>query len=267
MATRALRIAASGMYAQNLNIEVISNNIANINTTGFKKNKAEFQDLMYQEVPTSSVTKTNNSTSGTSDGVIQLGTGVKTTSTQKIFVQGDLEETSNELDMAIKGEGFFQVTKPDGSFAYTRDGSFELDSEGNVVTSSGYLLEPAITLDDDNITEVRVGTDGTVEAVLNDGETYVVDNIELVRFVNPGGLTALGDNLYAESTSSGDPIYGTPGEDGFGEIYQGYLESSNVDIVEEMVSMINAQHAYEINSKTVKTVEEMLSITNNLKQS
>lgn len=265
MSDRALRSAASGMYAQQLNIEVISNNMANMNTTAFKKNKAEFQDLMYQEVVVNTVNSTapGNSTSGT--GTIQVGNGVKPSTSQKSFLQGDITESSNPLDVAIQGEGFFQVRKPDGTLLYTRDGSFKLNSDGNIVTTGGYLLDPEITLDENSV-GVVIGRDGVVELQQSDGNRVSVGNIQLVRFLNPGGLLALGDNLYGETPESGRPILGNPGSDEFGEIHQGFLEASNVDIVEEMVSMITAQRAYELNSKTVKTVEDMMTMANNLKR-
>ncbi len=265
MSTRALRTAASGMYAQQINIEVISNNIANINTTGFKKNKADFQDLMYQEVSVNPLTSSTPGIEDTSTSKIQIGNGVKPASTQKIFKQGDITATDNQLDMAIQGEGFFQVRKSDGSFAYTRDGSFKLDADGKIVTSSGYELDPGLTINSD-VTGITIAKDGTVTTSDNKGNTAVLGNIELARFINNGGLEALGDNLYAETPASGRPILGTPGTDGFGDVNQGYLESSNVDIVEEMISMIAAQRAYEINSKTVQTVEEMMTMANNLKR-
>lgn len=265
MSTRALRTAASGMFAQQINIETISNNIANMNTTGFKRNKAEFQDLMYQEVNVNPVNSTTPGSQTPSSETIQVGNGVKPSSTQKIFLQGDITPTQNPLDLAIQGEGFFQVRKIDGTFAYTRDGSFKLNADGSLVTSSGYLLDQDIKLDDGSVGLI-VSRDGTVELQQLDGTTVPAGTLQLVRFLNPAGLSALGDNLYAETEASGQPILGTPGLDGFGEIHQGYLESSNVDIVEEMISMITAQRAYEINSKTVKTVEEMMTMANNLKR-
>ncbi len=265
MPTRALRSAASGMYAQQLNIEVISNNIANMNTTGFKKNKAEFQDLMYQEVKINPLTTSTPGIYENSSDNIQIGNGVKPASTQKNFMQGDVTATNNPMDMAIQGEGFFQVRKPDGTFAYTRDGSFKVNAEGRLVTASGYTLDPDIALNEDTIS-LSISRDGTVASEEGGGGSSVLGNIELVKFINPGGLKALGDNLYAETTESGAPLIGTPGATGFGEVHQGYLEASNVDIVEEMVSMITAQKAYEINSKTVQTVEEMMQMANNLKR-
>lgn len=266
MSTRALRTAASGMFAQQINIEVISNNIANINTTGFKKNKADFQDLMYQEVNINPLSSSTPGVEETSTQKIQIGNGVKPSSSQKIFLQGDITPTSNQLDLAIKGEGFFQVRKSDGTFAYTRDGSFKISADGKLVTSSGYTLEPGFTLTSD-IASISIGKDGAVEAHDLNNNVNVLGNIEVARFMNNGGLVALGDNLYGESTASGQPLLGTPGSQGFGEVHQGYLEASNVDIVEEMISMIAAQRAYEINSKTVKTVEDMMTMANNLKRS
>lgn len=265
MPTRALRTAASGMYAQELNIEVISNNIANINTTGYKKNKAEFQDLMYQQVNLNPVSGNTPGVSTNPSETLQVGNGVEPTSTAKIFTQGDITATNNQLDMAIQGDGFFQVRKDDGTYAYTRDGSFKVNADGKIVTSSGYLLDPELSLDE-NATGITIAKDGTVNVQEAGGNSYVLGNIELARFMNPGGLKALGNNLYAQTESSGTPIIGTPGKDGFGEVNQGYLESSNVDIVEEMISMIAAQRAYEINSKTVQTVQDMMQMANNLKR-
>ncbi len=265
MPNRALKTASSGMQAQQLNIQLIANNIANINTTGFKKNKAEFQDLMYQEV---TIIPTSSSTPGIEDSSttkIVVGNGVKPSSTHKIFKQGDMIETNNRFDLAIQGEGFFQVRKGDGTYAYTRDGSFKVNADGQLVTSSGYFLEPEISINETTV-GIIVNRDGTVEAQESDGSTQVIDSVQLVKFMNPAGLTAIGDNLYKESKVSGNPLIGTPGSEGFGEIHQGYLETSNVEIVEEMISMISAQRAYEINSKTVKTVEEMMSMANNLKR-
>lgn len=265
MSTRALRTAASGMFAQQYNIEVISNNIANMNTTAFKKNKAEFSDLMYQEVPTNSIASTGGTQNQANEGRIQIGNGVQPVSTQKIFQQGDIQPTYNEFDLAINGDGFFQLKKPDGSFVYTRDGSFKVNADGQIVTSLGYAVEPEIQLSEDTM-GFKVSRDGVIEIQEADGQSYSQGDLQIIRFMNPGGLKALGDNLYAETGASGVPIYGTGGENGFGEIHQGYLESSNVDIVDEMISMISAQRAYEINSKTVKTVEEMMTMANNLKR-
>lgn len=265
MSTRALRTAASGMYAQQINIEVIANNIANINTTSFKKNKAEFQDLMYQEVYVNPLTSSAPGVEETSKSKIQIGNGVKPAASSKIFTQGDITLTNNQFDFAIQGEGFFQVRKSDGTIAYTRDGTFKVNAEGKIVTSGGNELYPGFTLASD-IASITVGQDGTVSARQSNGSVVQLGNIELARFINNNGLVALGNNLYAESPASGQPIIGTPGQEGFGNIQQGYLEASNVDIVEEMIAMIAAQRAYEINSKTVQTVENMITLANNLKR-
>lgn len=265
MSTRALRTAASGMYAQQLNIEIISNNIANINTTGFKKNKAEFKDLMYQEVAVNPQLEAASSVSEKTSAKIEVGNGVQPASTQKLFKQGDLQATNNQLDIAVQGEGFFQVRKSDGTMAYTRDGSFKVSANGNLVTSNGHILEPGITLNDD-VLAVNIAKDGSIEATMVGNQLVPLGNLELARFINPGGLKPVGDNLYEETEASGSAMLGTPGSNGYGEVHQGYLESSNVDVVEEMISMITAQRAYEINSKTVKTVEDMMQMANSLKR-
>ena len=264
MSTRALTTAASGMYAQQVNIEVISNNIANINTTSFKKSRAEFQDLMYQEVAASPENLENPGVIESSNSTLQVGNGVILSSTQKLFEQGDLQQSGNTLDVAIYGEGFIQVRRNDGTFAYTRDGALKISSDGSLVSSGGHVLEPGFNIGQEAL-NISITTDGLVKVMEVGGETVELGNLELVKFVNPGGLKALGNNLYEETESSGAPILGTPGSNGFGELQQGFLESSNVDIVEEMISMITAQRAYEINSKTVKTVEEMMTMANNLK--
>ena len=265
MPNRALNTAASGMYAQQLNIEVIANNIANVNTNGFKKNKPEFQDLMYQKVSANPLTTTEPGIMDITNKTIQVGIGVKPASNIKLFSQGDLIATNNQFDLSIQGDGFFQLRKADGTILYTRDGSFKLNGDGQLVSAGGYVLEPDIALSDDVVGFV-VSRIGTVESRVSDGDSFVVGDIELSRFINPAGLEAIGDNLFMETQASGQPIIGVPGETGFGEIHQGYVESSNVDIVEEMIAMITAQRAYEINSKTVKTVEEMMSMANNLKR-
>ncbi|MBU2492242.1 MAG: flagellar basal-body rod protein FlgG [Bacteroidetes bacterium] len=264
MSTRALTTAASGMYAQQINIEVISNNIANINTTSFKKSRAEFQDLMYQEVTASPENLETPGVVENSNSTLQVGNGVILSSTQKLFEQGDLQQTGNKMDTAIYGEGFFQVRRNDGTFAYTRDGALKMSSDGSLVTSGGHVLEPGFSISNEAL-DISITPDGLVRILEVGGESIELGNIELAKFINPGGLKALGNNLYEETESSGAPILGNPGSNGFGEIQQGFLESSNVDIVEEMISMITAQRAYEINSKTVKTVEEMMTMANNLK--
>lgn len=265
MPTRALKSAASGMYAQEINIQVISNNIANMNTTSFKKNRAEFKDLIYQEISANPQNTVIPGSVENSNTKIQVGSGVKPSSTQKLFVQGDLQQTGQQFDVGINGDGFFQVRKSDGTFSYTRDGSFKISSEGSMVTADGYVLEPAFTLNED-VRSISISRDGVISSTEVGGDTIELGTIELAKFVNPGGLQAIGDNLYNETEASGSPILGQAGQEGFGELNQGFLESSNVDIVEEMISMISAQRSYEINSKTVKTVEEMMSIANNLKR-
>lgn len=265
MSTRALRTAATGMYAQQLNIQVISNNIANMNTTSFKKSRAEFKDLIYQEVSANPQSEVNPGTVEEANSTIQVGSGVKTTSTQKLFFQGDLQQTGQQFDIAINGDGFIQVRRTDGSFAYTRDGALKISSDGSLVTSGGYVIEPGFSIDD-QISSISISKDGIVSAIDLSGESIQLGTMELAKFINPGGLRSLGDNLYQETEASGAPLLGQPGQDGFGELHQGYLESSNVDVVEEMISMIAAQRAYELNSKTVSTVEDMMSIANNLKR-
>jgi len=260
---RTLSIGASGMQAQTLNIDVIANNLANVNTTGFKRSRADFQDLLYQTLRSPGVTDTEGTQVPTG---IQLGHGTRPAAVQKIFLQGDYRHTQNELDMAIEGDGFFQILQSSGEIAYTRAGAFKLDSEGQIVTSDGYLMEPNISIPSDTVA-VNIGSDGTV-SIIQAGETEptVVGNIELARFVNPAGLESIGRNLYVVTAASGDETTGTAGEDGFGTIAQGYLEMSNVSVVEEMVNMITAQRAYETNSKTIQTADEMLQMANNVKR-
>ena len=260
---RALRTAATGMYAQQLNIDTIAHNLANVNTTGFKKSRPEFQDLMYQTLKTTGVSQNPNVQQPTE---LQVGTGAVPVSTNKSFLQGDIQPTQNQLDVAIEGEGFLQVRRPDGTLAYTRDGSFKISAEGSLVTTQGYLVEPALTFSEDTAT-IAIARDGTIEATpTNSAESVKVGQFELAKFVNPAGLRSIGGNMYVETVASGAPIVGMAGSEGFGEVLEGMLESSNVDIVEEMVSMITAQRAYEINAKTIKTVEDMLAIANNVKR-
>ncbi len=265
MPTAALRTAASGMNAQQVNIQTIANNIANINTTGFKKNKPQFQDLIYQEVAINPQSTEVPGIVENPEDTVEVGSGVKTVSTQKLFTQGDLQQTNQQLDMAINGDGFFELRREDGSFVYSRDGSFKISAEGSIVSTGGNILEPGFTIDTSSA-GVQVSKQGNIQLVQFDGSKVDLGNIDLVKFVNPGGLKPIGDNLYEETSSSGEPIIGTPGSDGFGEVNQGFLEASNVDIVEEMVNMITAQRSYEINSKTVKTVDEMMSMANNLRR-
>jgi flagellar basal-body rod protein FlgG len=263
MSLRTLSTAAVGMESQALNMDVIANNLANVNTSGFKKSRADFQDLFYQNMRIAGAASSSSSEVPTSN---QIGLGTKVGAVAKIFSQGDYKQTGNELDLALDGRGFFQITTPDGEIAYSRSGAFKLDGDGNVVNSDGYLLQPQITIPS-NAIQLTVGNDGTV-TVLNAGETAPseVGSIETARFANPAGLTGIGKNLFLESETSGTPTTGTPGEDGLGTINQGYLEASNVNIVEEMVAMIMAQRAYEINGKAITTADEMLQMANNIKR-
>lgn len=252
---RALDSAATGMEAQQTYIDVTSNNLANVNTTGFKKTRANFQDLMYQvqRAPGTATNQVNEAPTG-----IQVGLGVRTGSTQKEFGQGSLKATEGQLDLAIEGDGFFQVTQPDGTIAYTRDGGFNLDEAGQIVNAAGLPLEPAITVPPEAI-NVVIGRDGTVSAQLQDqAEPVQLGQIQTVSFVNPAGLIANGGNLYVESGASGPPIIGNPGENGFGNVNQGFLEMSNVKVVEEMINLITAQRAFEFNSKAVQASDQML---------
>ena len=260
---RALWIAASGMQAQRLNIDVISTNLANVNTTGFKRSRADFQDLLYETIKPAGVASSAGTQSPTG---IQLGQGTRPVATQKIFLQGSYQQTQSELDIAIEGDGFFQVLQPNGDVAYTRAGAFKIDSDGRIVTSDGFLMEPEISIPSDS-TSISIGTDGTV-SVLQAGETEPseIGTIQLAKFINPAGLHSIGRNLYLSSAASGDAITGTAGENGFGTIAQGYLEMSNVSVVDEMVNMITAQRAYEINSKAIQASDEMLQMTNNIKR-
>ncbi|MBX7144140.1 MAG: flagellar basal-body rod protein FlgG [Oligoflexia bacterium] len=260
---RALYTAATGMSAQETNIDVIANNLANVNTTSFKKSRADFQDLMYQYIldPGAPSSSSSNNPSG-----IQVGLGVKTAAVQKVFAQGDLTSTSNQLDVAIEGDGFFQVTLPDGSTAFTRSGAFQLDQNGQMVTSDGYIVAPGITIPNDALS-VTIGQDGTV-SVLQPGNTTPSSLGELtgVRFPNNAGLRAIGRNLYQETVSSGSPQAGRFSENGVGRLNQGFLESSNVSVVEQVVSMITAQRAYEASSKGISAADEMISSSINLKR-
>ncbi len=260
---RSLYTAATGMYAQQLNLDNVSNNLANVNTTGFKKATVQFQDLMYQTL--------KEAGSATSEGTIRpteltVGVGVKPVSTQKSFKPGTLLETGNPLDMAIAGDGFFQIADANGDVFFSRTGSFKITAEGDIVDASGRFLDPRITLPADT-ESLSITPDGIVLAnIYGAVEAEEVGQIELARFVNPAGLKSIGGNLYQETTASGNPITGDPANDGFGSMEQGYLENSNVTLVEEMVNMIVAQRAYDVNSKMVKTSEAMIETANNLKR-
>jgi len=260
---RSLWTSATGMQAQALNLDVIANNLANVNTAGFKKSRAEFQDLLYETLRPAGTSSSQDTQVPTG---IQIGHGTRASTVLKIFSQGNMENTKNELDLAIEGDGFFQIILPNGETAYTRDGSFKLDSDGRIVNSDGFALEPEISIPSDALS-ISVGIDGTV-SVLQAGDSIPseIGTIELARFVNPAGLISTGRNLYITSEASGDEMTGTPGEDGLGSIAQGFLEMSNVSVVDEMVSMITAQRAYEVNSKSIQTADEMLQMANNIKR-
>lgn len=260
---RAMRTAASGMYAQKLNVDNISNNLANVNTTGFKKAKLEFQDVLYEVMRMAGAT----TTLGFEVPVeLQIGYGAKAVASQRIFSQGNLVNTGNPLDLALDGDGFFMVEMPDGTIGFTRDGSFKLSRDGDMVTSEGYLLTAGISIPAEAET-ISIGVDGTV-SIVNAGETEATEigQLTIAKFLNPAGLSAMGRNLYEQTTASGDYIEGVAGLDGLGLIRTGYLEMSNVETVEEMVNLIVAQRSYEINSKAIQTAEDMMQIANNLKR-
>jgi len=260
---RSLWTAATGMEAQQLNIDTISNNLANVNTVGFKRSRADFQDLLYQMVKEAGVSSTSNTTEPTG---IQVGLGVKPAAVVKNFSQGNFKETGNPLDMSIAGNGFFQITMPDGTTSYSRSGAFKIDNNGRIVTSEGYPLSPELTIPSDT-TNINIGNDGTV-SVLEAGQTAPsqIGQIQLAYFINPAGLKSLGHNLYQETDASGTATVGNPGSDGIGTLEQGILEMSNVSVVQEMVNMIAGQRAYETNAKAIQTSDEMLQTANNLKR-
>lgn len=256
----ALWTGKTGLDAQQTRMSVISNNLANVNTMGFKRERAVFEDLIYQNIRQTGA----NSTQDTQlPSGLYLGTGVKTVATQKLHTQGNIVQTSNSFDIAVQGRGFMQVLHPDGSIVYTRDGAFGVDSDGQMVTQSGYAMEPAVTVPA-NTLSVTIGSDGTVSALVAGSTTPTqIGNITLAQFINPTGLEAIGDNLYRESAASGTPQVDTPGLNGTGTIIQGALESSNVNVVEELVNMIETQRAYEMNSKVISTTDDMLGYVNN----
>ncbi|MBL0686852.1 MAG: flagellar basal-body rod protein FlgG [Sulfurospirillum sp.] len=260
---RSLYTAATGMIAQQMQIDVTSNNIANVNTIGYKKQRAEFADLMYQ---TMEYAGTSTSATTVSPTGIEVGLGVRPTAITKLFTQGNFKETGNDLDVAIAGEGFFQIELNDGSTAYTRNGSFKLDSDGSIVNSDGYKMIPEMTVPEDS-TRISIGVDGTI-SVLESGETEMTDigEIELANFINPAGLHSLGDNNFVNTDASGDVIIGTPGLEGLGQIRQHFVEMSNVQLVEEMTDLITGQRAYEASSKAIVASDEMLQTVNQLKR-
>jgi flagellar basal-body rod protein FlgG len=260
---RSLWTAASGMQAQTINIDVIANNLSNVNTAGFKRSRADFQDLLYENMRPPGMASSAGTEVPTG---IQIGHGTRPVATQKIFSQGDFQHTQNALDMAIEGNGFFQITQPNGEVAYTRAGSFKIDSDGRLVTSDGFPMEPEISIPTDTIS-ISIGTDGTISVLqAGDDQPTEVGTVELARFTNPAGLQSIGRNLYLPTAASGDVTTGIAGEDGFGTIAQGYLEMSNVSVVDEMVNMITAQRAYEINSKAIQSADDMLQTANSLKR-
>jgi flagellar basal-body rod protein FlgG len=253
---RSLSIAKTGLDAQQTQLDVVANNLANVGTTGFKRSRAVFEDLMYQNLRQSGG-QTSDQTRMPSG--LQLGTGVRVVATERILTQGNATKTDNPKDIAINGSGFFQVLMPDGSAAYTRDGSFQTDQNGQLVTASGYPVQPAITVPQ-NTTSMTVGRDGTVSVVQAGSAASVqIGQIQVATFLNPTGLQSNGENLYVETDASGGANQTAPGQNGAGTLSQGYVESSNVNVVEELVNMIQTQRAYEVNSKVVKTSDEMLA--------
>lgn len=262
---RALSTAALGMSAQQRSVDNVANNLANVGTTGFKRSTIAFQDLFYENIASSKIGGSINNNSG--DGPsLQIGHGSRAVATIRNFMQGSVAETGNALDVAITGAGFFQVEMPDGSVGYSRDGNFSLDSTGMLVNNSGLPLASQIEIPSD-ASAIQISQDGTVSALMaGDNSEIDLGQIELAKFANSGGLEAMGDNLFRETEASGMPFYGTPGSEGYGVVRQGFLEQSNVDIVTEMVRLIEAQRAYETNSKMVQTAEDMMSVTNSIKR-
>ncbi|MBD88761.1 MAG: flagellar basal-body rod protein FlgG [Deltaproteobacteria bacterium] len=260
---RSLRTAASGMEAQQLNIDVIANNLANVNTVGFKRSRAEFQDLFYEEIR--SARDSSQDQAEASPMPLEVGQGTRAVATQKLFGQGALQATNNELDVAIEGAGFFRIQMADGTNAYTRNGAFTRDKEGRLVTLEGQTLDPPIILPEDT-QNVIIENDGTVKSLqVGTVEPIEVGRIGMTLFINPSGLESQGHNLYAASEGSGEPIDGFPGEEGFGGLGQGMLEGSNVEVVEEMIDLIAAQRAYEINSRVIQAADQMLQETTRLR--
>ena len=260
---KAMRTAASGMSSQQMNVDNIANNLANVNTTGFKRSKLEFQDVLYQNYRRAGVASAIGSEVPVG---LAIGYGTRPAATVREFSTGDLSLTTNPLDIAIEGDGFFEVQLPDGSTGYTRDGAFKLSSDGRMVTSDGYFVLPEITIPED-ATAISVGQDGVIEVQqYGQDDPTEIGQLELARFINPAGLAAIGRNILIQTSASGDPITGTPSQLGLGRTNQGYLEMSNVQVVDEMVNMIVAQRAYEMNSKAIQTADDMSQIANNLKR-
>ncbi len=258
----SLWIGKTGLEAQQTRMSVITNNLANVNTTGFKRGRAVFADLFYQNIRQVGAQSSENTKIPTG---LMLGTGVRIVSTEKTYTQGNAIQTDNALDVAINGRGFIQIQLPDGSLAYTRDGSFKLDPQGQLVTANGYAIQPGITIPGD-AQSITIATDGVVSVTIQGSATPTqVGNLQLADFVNPAGLQGMGDNLYLESAASGAPQVGTPGLNGLGTLQQGTLEGSNVNVVEELVNMIETQRAYEMNSKAIQTADQMLGyVSSNL---
>jgi flagellar basal-body rod protein FlgG len=258
----ALWVAKTGLDAQATRMTVISNNLANVGTTGFKRGRAAFEDLLYQTVRQAGGQTSQQTQAPTG---LTLGTGVRVVATDRQFAQGNLQQTNNPLDLAVNGRGFFQITLPDGTTAYTRDGGFQVDSQGQLVTNGGFAVSPGITIPE-GTQSVTIGADGTVSVRLTgESASQEIGSLTLADFINPAGLQSQGENLYVETAASGAPQTGTPGLNGLGRIVQGSLESSNVNVVEELVNMIETQRAYEMNSKAISTTDQMLAyVTNNL---
>ena len=258
---RALYSAAAGMQSQQMNLDNISNNLANVNTTGFKKSKLEFQDLLYQTIR---VAGSEQGGGNQLPASLQIGQGSIPIATQRVFTPGELTQTGERLDVAIQGDGFFEVQMTDGTLAYTRDGALKTDSSGRIVTSDGYPLQGGFQPVPAGTTNITISATGAMTYNTASGSTN--SQLQIVRFNNPGGLEAMGHNLYKETTASGTPELGEPGQNGFGQLQQGYLELSNVSVVEEMVNLILAQRAYEVNSKAVQAADEMMQQSNNLQR-
>ena len=259
---QALRTAATGMAAQQLNVEVISNNIANMNTVAFKRQRAEFQDLLYQTLETAGAQTSDQGTIVPTG--VQIGAGVKAGSVYRIQTQGSLTRTDNKYDLAIDGRGYLQVLTPQGDTAYTRAGNLAVNDQGQLVTQDGYQIQPAISIPSDAL-DVVISKSGQVQVTQANGTPSVIGTLELATFVNEGGLIAQGANLFKESGASGPPTTGTPGSVGFGSLLQGYTEASNVDAVAEITALIVAQRAYEMNSKVISTADSMLAVANQVK--
>lgn len=256
---RAFSTAATGMTAQQTMVDVIANNLANVNTTGFKRSQIDFKDLLYTQMI---VAGAEVAAGVNSPGGVEVGNGVRVAGTIKVFQLGELENTGNPLNIAIQGDGFLQVTLPDGTIQYTRDGGLQLNANGQLVTAGGYALEPAITIPADS-EKIEIGPDGIVNSFTATGRS-VVGSIELARFLNPSGLESVGNNLYKENDASGTPTTGTPGSPGFGSLQSGFLEKSNVQMVTELVNLIKAQRAYEINSRAIRAGDDMLRTANEI---